>query len=423
MRWIWISVGVVAAIIVILLAVGAILQSQESIAVVNGERIRVTDYQDRLRFWVNYYNNHLMPGSFDNLEQAQKDGFYRQIADQLIEDTLVRQEAEKSGLSVSDDEIEIEIEETWFQHFRTPPTPTPSPTPDPEAKPTEPGTPLPTPTPDTEEAYQEQYQSFVDQVLKPARLSEADFRHIVEGILLQEKLQSAWVPSAPSQEEQVRFRYLNARDPVDAQSKIADLETGLSEQARARHILVDTLEEAEALLKRAQAGEDFAALAAEHSKDESNKDEGGDLGWFGRGQMVPEFEEAAFGGEIGLYPTPVQTQFGHHIIEILERENRPYTADEVLIDGGWQGKPALAERYGPLFAETLFESDIGLLADPVPTEFGVAVVELLERATRELDEQEQEARRADLFAERLQEVRDEAVIEDRWEPAMVPPNL
>ena len=108
LRWIWIGVGTVAALIVALLATGLVLQNNQSVAVVNDQPIRVGAYQKRLRFWKSYYN-FLAPGTFDNLEAEQIATFYRDIADQLVEETLIRQEAAKGGLAVSDDEIQIEI--------------------------------------------------------------------------------------------------------------------------------------------------------------------------------------------------------------------------------------------------------------------------------------------------------------------------
>lgn len=93
------------------------------------------------------------------------------------------------------------------------------------------------------------------------------------------------------------------------------------EEVNARHIRVKTEEEAKAVIADLDAGKDFAELAKTKSED-SNKDDGGDLGWFSKGRMVPEFEEAAFALEKGAYTkTPVQSQFGFHVIKLEDRRD------------------------------------------------------------------------------------------------------
>lgn len=87
---------------------------------------------------------------------------------------------------------------------------------------------------------------------------------------------------------------------------------------RARHILVSQEHEAQDLLKKIEGGEAFEDLAASHSQCPSGKQTGGDLGEFSRGQMVREFEEAAFALQPGQVSTPVKTQFGYHIIQRTE---------------------------------------------------------------------------------------------------------
>lgn len=90
--------------------------------------------------------------------------------------------------------------------------------------------------------------------------------------------------------------------------------------ARARHILVDDEKACEEIKTRIEGGADFAELAREHSKCPSGSRSGGDLGSFGPGQMVREFDEVVFSGDLGQVHGPVKTQFGYHLIEITERD-------------------------------------------------------------------------------------------------------
>ncbi len=97
---------------------------------------------------------------------------------------------------------------------------------------------------------------------------------------------------------------------------------GATEEVRARHILVGTEEEARAIVELLKGGADFAALAKERSKDPGASD-GGDLGYFTKDQMVPEFANVAFQMYPGQTSNPVKTQFGWHIIRLEDRRNRP----------------------------------------------------------------------------------------------------
>ena len=128
-----------------------------------------------------------------------------------------------------------------------------------------------------------------------------------------------------------------------------------AEERRARHILVtvdggdeaSAEAEAVALFARAQAGEDFAALATEHSDDAGTKTQGGDLGWIGRGLLVGPFEDALFAMQPGEVRGPVKTDFGYHIIRLEEvRSGGMQTFAEV--------RDTLAEEYRTRTAEDLF---------------------------------------------------------------------
>ena len=92
-----------------------------------------------------------------------------------------------------------------------------------------------------------------------------------------------------------------------------------SEEVRARHILVESKEKARELFEKVAYGTDFAELAKQNSKDPGSKDQGGDLGYFSKGQMVPQFEEAAFKLQKGEVSQPFETQFGWHILKVDDK--------------------------------------------------------------------------------------------------------
>ncbi|MDH3365134.1 MAG: peptidyl-prolyl cis-trans isomerase [Thermoplasmata archaeon] len=91
----------------------------------------------------------------------------------------------------------------------------------------------------------------------------------------------------------------------------------MTNKVNAAHILVKDEAKAKSLLAMVKSGEDFAALARTHSECPSAKN-GGSLGWFGKGQMVKEFEDAAFNGKKGETVGPVKTQFGWHLIKVVD---------------------------------------------------------------------------------------------------------
>lgn len=95
------------------------------------------------------------------------------------------------------------------------------------------------------------------------------------------------------------------------------------DEVQASHILVKSEDEAKKLAERVAAGEDFAKLAKENSGDAGSKEQGGSLGFFGKGQMVPQFEEVAFALKKGEVSKPVQSQFGWHIIKLDDRRQKP----------------------------------------------------------------------------------------------------
>ena len=92
----------------------------------------------------------------------------------------------------------------------------------------------------------------------------------------------------------------------------------MANQVHAAHILVKNESQARDLMQRVGAGESFSELAKKHSQCPSGR-RGGDLGWFGRRQMVKEFEDAAFAAPKGSTVGPIRTQFGWHLIRVLDQ--------------------------------------------------------------------------------------------------------
>jgi parvulin-like peptidyl-prolyl isomerase len=118
---------------------------------------------------------------------------------------------------------------------------------------------------------------------------------------------------------------------------IADIIPSKDQIVNASHILINqfgsdekNLAQATKIYGELKAGADFSKMAAEHSADKGNSNRGGNLGWFGKGKMVKEFEQAAFGGKIGEIQKPVKTSFGYHIIKVTGRTSNKYIVERII---------------------------------------------------------------------------------------------
>lgn len=135
--------------------------------------------------------------------------------------------------------------------------------------------------------------------------------------------------------------------------------TPAEEEISARHILLATEDEAKAVIAELETGKDFAELAKEKSTGPS-AEQGGDLGFFTKGRMVPEFEAAAFQLQAGEYAKePVKTQFGWHVIKVEERRETAAPAFEDVIDQVRQ--VVMRERYAELIRSARSETEINVL--------------------------------------------------------------
>lgn len=382
MRYILIAMIAVAVIVVGVIGFGildqTVLKANKAVAKVNGESISVKQLQTRVRYerwrlvnqYLNLYNTMQMFGSdsqfsdyFTSQMTSVSDqlndttGLTSQVLDSMIEDKVIAQKAKELGITISADELEKSVQGAFAYYPEGTPTPTITPTtfstptfsstllsyitltpiPSETAVPVETESPTaaatlenvtstpepptatlaptnttgptatitvtpsitPTATEYTFDGYQEQYKTAIAN-LSEIQFSEKDIRDLFRSQLLREKVMAALTADMKPEDEQVY----------------------------ARHILVADEATALTVRERLLAGESFDVVAAELSTDTSNATSGGILGWFGKGTMVAEFEDAAFSLQVGEISQPVQTSFGYHIIQVLDNQAKLLTGSE-----------------------------------------------------------------------------------------------
>ena len=350
----------ILAVVVLLLIYGWLdikyFQANRPVAKVGDAEILLKDFEPRVRLQrqqllsqYNLYSQYQQFGMDVTAQLQQIEGSLNQpaivgqsVLDQMINEELVRQEAAKRGITVDEAELNDTVQAA-FNYFpdgtpvpsptptqvtlpdvpaeafavvtqTPPPTATLEPTATPESAATATATPaLPTPTvgptstpeptatPYTLEGFQSDLENSNQRMVKLG-FDEDVFRKFFEAQLLETKLREEISAEIPTTQTQVW----------------------------ARHILVADEQAAKDIIVRLQAGEDFATLAQQLSTDTGSGLNGGDLGWFGSGAMVPEFEDAAFAlKNPGDFTTePVQSDFGYHIVQLIAKQDRPLTSDQ-----------------------------------------------------------------------------------------------
>lgn len=142
---------------------------------------------------------------------------------------------------------------------------------------------------------------------------------------------TTWLDSAGYTAEEFRSALRTEILAARTVSTITDSMPAEVEHTHARHILVATREEAEALIAQLADGASFSILAQVHSRDPSTGPGGGDLGWFPAGQLtMPEVDQAAFDLQPGEISEVIETELGFHVLEVLEREDRPLIGDALI---------------------------------------------------------------------------------------------
>lgn len=157
----------------------------------------------------------------------------------------------------------------------------------------------------------------------------------------------------------------------DAMKKVyadAIKDVGNEQEVSARHILVESEDEAKAISADLKKGGDFAAIAKDKSKDPGSKDTGGDLGFFSKDQMVPEFAEAAFKLDRGQVSEPVKSQFGWHVIRVDDKRTKQPPSFEQVKDQieNFVQRKAQADLIQKLRADAKIEKIGEKPAEPAP---------------------------------------------------------
>ena len=225
--------------------------------------------------------------------QSQRASLDQTVLTEMVENRLIAAEAAQRGITVSTEDEDAQVR----KEFSDPATPTPdAATPSPTVAPDATPSPSPAPTIDP-------LERFRNALANQQTLSEQEYRElVVRPTLLREKLTAVMAGDVLAREAQVH----------------------------ARHILLEGEDAAKAAKERLDKGEPFEKVAQELSKDTSNKDQGGDLGWFGRGRMTKPFEDVAYELPVGKVSDPVQTAFGWHVILVVAKDENRALAEEEL---------------------------------------------------------------------------------------------
>lgn len=341
-----------------------IVKPSTVLATVGDKKITVRDYQPVVKYTrlnmlnqaSNYYYYYQMLGSYGSnfLTTAQNlvtslnspAVIGEQVLNTMIEDILIEEEAAKRGITVSQEEVAKAMQAAFdfFPEGTPTPTitptivntptlsltqiaiiqPTDTPTPLPTATstpegwvPTNTSTPTLAPTATSEPVPEGSTATSVPTETKVPTITPTPtaFTTKVYGGVLKDYYKNINTHGIPRDVVEHSFRTQLLREKL-LEAITADLEPK-EEQVWARHILVATEDEAKSVLEALNNGEEWNTLAATYSTDTSNKDNGGDLGWFGRGVMVQAFEDAAFALKPGEISEPVKSDFGYHIIQCV----------------------------------------------------------------------------------------------------------
>ena len=370
-----ILIGFIVTAAVILSMVGyAILRTTVfknfiPVAKITGQKVDNDYFEARVRLERNSYIQQFQmlytqyqllsedPGSAEYFEQQLQqvasilddvESFGEMVLNNIVDDEIIAIQGREMGIDVSESEIDTLMQQL-FNYF-------PDGTPTPEVQLSEYATPTvsktqeailgSTATPDIEETESEEVENGEDEnASSDETIIEASIEPSPTTTAATQTPGPTATPYTEEMFQEALNKYTEDLDAIDVsktylrkyiyyylmnqkvrETVTADLSLE-QKQIWARHILVPTTAEAITVLARLE-NEEWIDVAADISLDTSNKDSGGDLGWFSRGQMVAEFEEAAFALEVGQISDPIETQFGWHIIQLVDQGIRPLSPAE-----------------------------------------------------------------------------------------------
>ncbi len=353
-----IAIGIVVAVILVM-GYGyldqTVLQNQKAVATVNDQKISISQFQVRVKLerenMINQYIQYAQMGQQFGMDVnaqiqpienrlSQPTQLGKDVLDTMVNELIYEQEANKRGITISADKVEKEVQS--FLGYFPDGTPTSEPkedlpvaeeyptltseqlaivtiTPLPTDVPT--STPKPTEIP-TEEVEATPTSEAIPTIPPLPTLTATPYT--ADGYESTYKEVLTRYTDTGMTEKDFR-RLFESQLYYEALYEIVTADVSqIDEQIWARHILVPDAALAAVVVQRLEEGEDFGDLAMELSIDPSAKTNQGDLGWFGHSMMIPEFEDAAYALEnIGDISEPVQTQYGFHIIQLLGRTERP----------------------------------------------------------------------------------------------------
>jgi len=348
----------IVVLVIILIGYGVLNQTvfraQQPVAKVNGETITTKSFEAHVRLtrqqmitqYQQYYQFAQMFGldpTTDStigsvLQQIQSRlddtaSLGEGVLNQMVDNVIIRQEAIKRGITVSSEDLDKAIKDAFGYFPDGTPTPTIEPTTIilPTLNATERALVPPTTTPSPDPTATLMATSTPDTSATPTTIpsiTPSATPYTLEGYQADYQTALDNYKGFGFSEADVRKLF---EDDLYRKILYAEITSEVpysAEEVWARHILVADEITANKVRQLLLNGGDWTALAPEYSSDTGSAQSGGDLGWFPRGKMVAEFEDSAFSLAIGEISQPIKSEFGYHIIQVIGHEERPLTAEE-----------------------------------------------------------------------------------------------